>query len=294
MNRLWLLTAGLLAGCSPDADKAATVLYDPGYTIEIVLDNADGITSPDGLWWHDNALYIADEGGSAIRRWDGKVVETLADGSSGIASPEDLVVDAKGQVWFTDDTSGGLWFVTSKGALRVAGSEAITESEGIALLADGSVWVGDGKRAAVAAFPKDGSGPIPVIKDWQVAKPESMARMTDNTLWLADNREDRLIRFGSDGGAREWLLPDDLSPESIAAAGDTLWITDSHNGRLYRLDSKTGKTETVAAFLADFANINGLTIDPAGAVYISIQSDLDAGKGYIVRLLPQPGVDGSR
>lgn len=287
MKRLLLLAASLLAGCSSAEDRAAAVLYDPGYTIEIVLDNADGITSPDGLWWHDNALYIADEGGSAIRRWDGKAVETLADGTSGIASPEDIVVDAKGQVWFTDDTSGGLWLVTSKGGQLAPGSQAIAESEGIAVLADGGVWVGDGKRSAVATFAPGGSGPIAVAADWQVAKPESMARMPDKTIWLANNREDRLLRIGADGSARDWLVPDDLSPESLAADGNTLWITDSHNGRLYRL-GPTGRTEIVALFLADFVNINGVTVDPAGSVYISIQSDLDAGKGYIVRLAPKP------
>lgn len=288
MRRLWLFCAALLAGCSPAADDAAVVLYEPGYAIDVVIDNEDGITSPDGLWWDSGMLYIADEGGSAIRRWDGTRLETLADATSGIASPEDLVVDAQGQIWFTDDTAGGLWRVNPDGAQKVAGSQEITESEGIALRGDGTIWVGDGRTGRIQAFKADARRPAPVAAGWQVAKPESMALAPDGVLWLADNRRDRLLRIEADGTAREWLLPNDLSPETIAAHGEALWITDSHNGRLYRLE-KDGEFKVVALFLADFININGIAVDTAGAVYVSIQSDLAMGRGYIVRFVPPTG-----
>lgn len=288
MNRPWLLTVLLLAGCLPADDKAAAVIYDTSYTLEIVLDSTDGITSPDGLWWNEGTLYIADEGGSAVRRWSGGLVETLADSTSGIASPEDLVVDAKGQVWFTDDTAGGLWLISSEGTRQVVGSKEISESEGIVMLADGTLLVGDGKGGKITSFPPNSAVPIPFDGDWQVTKPESMALMRDKTLWLADNRDNRLVRIGPDHKAHEWPLPPDLSPETIASDGERLWIADSDNGRLYRLDPN-GTVEIVALFLADFANINGVAIDTVGAVYVSIQSDLAAGKGYIVRLVPKSG-----
>jgi sugar lactone lactonase YvrE len=291
MKRVFLLAAAILAGCSPSTEDGAVLLYDQGYAISIVLDNEDGITSPDGLWWDNGALYIADEGGSAVRRWDGHALETLADASSGIASPEDLLVDSDGQVWFTDDTAGGLWRVTPGGAERVADSQGIAESEGIALRGDGTLWVGDGRTGRIHAFGPDGSAAQAFISGWQVAKPESMALSLDGALWLADNREDRLLRIDADGSVREWRLPDDLSPESIAIDGETLWITDSHNGRLYRL-RKDREPEIVALFLADFANINGVAADNAGTIYVSIQSDLAAGKGYVVRMVPATGRKG--
>lgn len=285
MKRAGLLAAALLAGCSPSDEDAAVVLYDKGYALEIVLDNGDGITSPDGLWWDDGVLYIADEGGSAIRRWDGQTLETLADASSGIASPEDLVVDPAGQVWFTDDTAGGLWRITQRGAERIAGTRDIIESEGISLRSDGLLWVGDGKTGFVHPFDLDGRRAKPIVGAWRVAKPESMALAPDGALWLADNREDRLLRIEADGTAHEMRLPDDLSPESIAMSKDTLWITDSHNGRLYRMQ-KGREPEIVALFLADFHNINGIAVTEAGVIYVSIQSNLAAGEGYVVRMAP--------
>ncbi len=292
MRQVCLLAVAFLAACSPSEENAAIVLYDQGYAIEIFLDNEDGITSPDGLWWDDGMLHIADEGGSAIRRWDGNTLTTLADASSGIASPEDLIVDSAGQVWFTDDTAGGLWRVTQGGAERVAGTDDIAESEGIALRRDGLVWVGDGRTGRVHAFKRDGRRAGPVARAWKVAKPESMAFAPDGALWLADNREDRLLRIEADGTAHEWLLPDDLSPESIALFEETLWITDSHNGRLYRL-RKGQEPAIVALFVADFVNINGVASDDAGAIYISIQSNLDAGEGYVVRMVPATPAESS-
>jgi sugar lactone lactonase YvrE len=264
------------------------LLYDQDYAISIVLDNEDGITSPDGLWWDKGVLYIADEGGSAVRSWDGHTLETLADASSGIASPEDLLVDSDGEVWFTDDTAGGLWRITPGGAERVAASQGIAESEGITLRGDGTLWVGDGRTGHVHTFGPDGSAARAVIAGWQVAKPESMALSLDGALWLADNRDDRLLRIDADGTMHEWQLPDDLSPESIAIDGEALWITDSHNGRLYRL-RKDQEPEIVALFLSDFTNINGVAADNAGIIYVSIQSDLAAGRGYVVRIVPALG-----
>ncbi len=293
MKRVCLLAAAILAGCSPSTDDAAVLLYDQDYAIAIILDNEDGITSPDGLWWDEGELYIADEGGSAVRRWDGHRLETLADASSGIASPEDLLVDAAGQLWFTDDTAGGLWRVTPGGAERVAASQDIAESEGIALRGDGTLWVGDGKTGLVHAFGPDGSAPQAAIPGWRIAKPESMALAPDGAFWLADNREDRLLRIDADGALREWHLPADLSPESIAIDRETLWITDSHNGRLYRL-RKDDQPEIVALFLADFVNISGIAADNAGTIYISIQSDLAAGRGYVVRMVPTSGRKGQQ
>lgn len=286
MRFLAVLPMLLLAACSKPSDEAAVVLYDESYALEIVLDNANGITSPDGLLWREGVLYIADEGGSAIRSWDGERLVTLADASSGIASPEDLRFDAAGTLWFTDDTAGGVWRVTDSGAERAAPPGDIGESEGLAVDPSGGVDVGDGANGRV--FHVTAAGEVEAYggRRWGIAKPESMVRAPDGSLLVADNREDRLVRIGTDGDMREIALPSDLSPESIALEGDTVWITDSHNGRLYRM-KRDRPPEIVALFLADFENINGIAVAPGGILYISVQSDLAAGEGYVLRLAPR-------
>lgn len=278
-----------LASCTPSGDEAAVVLYDREYTLEAVLDTSDGIASPDGLLWSDGALYIADEGGSAVRVWDGTTVTTLADASSGIQSPEDLRLASGGQVYFTDDSAGGVWrLVAGGGAVRVAADPILSGSEGIAIDPLGGVEVGSGESGRIARVLPDGTVEAYQGRSWGIAKPESMVRAPDGSLLVADNRDNRLVRITRAGTLREIALPRDLSPESIALDGNDLWITDSHNGRLYR--ARRGQApETVALFLADFANINGLAAADDGTIYISIQSDLEAGEGYIVRLVPGTG-----
>lgn len=286
MRALAALTSLALAACSAPGDEAAVVLYDRGYALETVLDTTDGITSPDGLLWHEGSLYIADEGGSAIRKWDGQRLTTLADASSGLMSPEDLRIAGDGQLYFTDDSAGGLWRVLQAGgAERVAAGAILSGSEGIAVDPEGGVEVGSGESERIVRVLPTGETEAYQGRRWGVAKPESMVRAADGSLLVADNREDRLIRISGAGTMRELSIPADLSPESIALAGDILWITDSHNGRLYRME-RDQPPETVALFLGDFANINGVAADTEGTIYISIQSDLDAGEGYIVRLVP--------
>ncbi|TMM49072.1 SMP-30/gluconolactonase/LRE family protein [Qipengyuania marisflavi] len=278
-----ILMAAMLAACGGRGDEAAIVLYDNSFSVAIIADNSDGITSPDGLLWADGVLYIADEGGSAIRKLEGAVLTTLADKSSGIISPEDLRLSADGTLYFTDDSAGGLWRVTPRGAERVAGSEGMSESEGIAVDPAGGVDVGDGASGRVFHVSENGVSEELIAA--RMSKPESMVRAPDGSLFVADNRTDHLYRFTAGEARREIMLPSDLSPESIALHGSTLWITDSSNGRLYRME-QDGEPETVALFLADFANINGIAAAPNGRIFISIQSDLSAGEGYIVALSP--------
>ena len=286
MRWLLLLSCVMLAACAQKDDEAAVVLYDEGFALSVALDTTDGITSPDGLLWREGVLYIADEGGSALRRWDGDRLLTLADASSGIASPEDLRFDAEGTLWFTDDTAGGVWRVTDSGAERADLPGDIGESEGLAVDPSGGVDVGDGANGRV--FHVTAAGEVEAYggRRWGIAKPESMVRAPDGSLLVADNRENRLGRIGTDGNMREIALPADLSPESIALDGDSLWITDSHNGRLYRM-MRDRPPETVALFLGDFENINGIAVAPGGILYISVQSDLAVGEGYVLRLAPR-------
>ncbi len=282
-----LVVAFAAQGCSPAAPDGAVILYRDGDGAEIVLGNDDGITAPDGLLWREGTLFIADEGGSAIRAWDGEQVTTLADQTDGLISPEDLRFDESGTLWFTDDSAGGAWRIIAGGAERVDRGR-IEESEGIARHPSGGIAIGDGLSGTIYHV-GDGGSAVPVESDrLQIAKPESMALAKDGSLFIADNREDRLIHLRPDGSATQIQIPADLSPETIALDKGILWITDSHNGRVYRLEPG-GMVETVALFTGDLSNVSGIAIGPDGAIFVSIQADLGKGRGYIVRLSPVSG-----
>lgn len=281
------LAALLACACNREAPDAAVIVYDEAYTAGIVLSNADGITSPDGLLWREGSLYIADEGGSAIRVWDGSKVVTLADAHSGLISPEDLRFDTDGTLWFTDDSAGGAWRVDKNGAKRVDGG-AIGESEGIARHPSGGVMIGEGLSGTLYHVGLGAPARALQVADLRISKPESMVLAPDGSMIVADNREDRLIRIAPEGVQASIPLPPGVSPETIALDGDTLWLSDSHNGRIYR--QRPGQPiETMALFMGDLSNVSGIAAGADGEIFVSIQADLGIGRGYIVKLSPASG-----
>ncbi len=104
---IFLLTGLWTASCGID-QKGMVLFVDPAYRASVVGTEHDGFTVPDGIMWRFGRLYIADEGGSAFRIWSGPgQVATLCDASNGVLSPEDMAVDAQGNIFFTDDDAGG-------------------------------------------------------------------------------------------------------------------------------------------------------------------------------------------
>lgn len=270
----------LACGACSATSEGGAVLFDPDYALETFARSGEGITAPDGLAWHGDSLIVADEGGSAIRRLDADGWETLADERSGIISPEDVAVALDGTIYFTDDSAGGVWTISGGSARRVPVTERWRPStEGIAFAPDGRLLVGETDKGRIAVHASGASASLP---GGRIAKPESFAFDESGTLYVADNRADVLYRIDPVTGRRDTLSWPEVSPESIAFVGETLWLTDSHNGKVYRLAD--GRLETVAIFSHSLSNVAGIAGDRNGNVYVSIQSDLDAGRGAIVKL----------
>jgi glucose/arabinose dehydrogenase len=277
-----LLLAGALGGCGSLDREAVILMVDPDYRAEILLDNQDGISAPDGLLWSNGQLYIADEGGSAVRRWaHGQRVATLATAAAGLSSPEDLALAPDGRLFVSDDDTGGVWEIApGRQARRIAPS--VTSSEGVVLARDGTMLVGDPTRRRVLALTTDGR-PYPFLSQ-AIAKAESFAFDGKGNLYIADNRDRRLYLRTPDGALHVPLANrGGFSPESLHYGQSGLFITDSENGKL-RLFTPEDGLRTIAVFGGSLANVQGITGDERGNLYVSVQSDLEADKGYIVRL----------
>jgi hypothetical protein len=136
----------------------------------------------------------------------------------------------------------------------------------------------------------DGRVSVLVGPDKHIAKPESFAFDEAGNLYIADNRDNVLYRLTSEGVLQR-LIADrgDFSPESLHFAGGALFITDSDHGKLFRYTPADG-LKAIALFGGTFANIQGIAADGSGDLYLSVQSDLKARKGYILKLsrLPRP------
>jgi sugar lactone lactonase YvrE len=285
--RLLLLASLLAGGCGQPDPEAYLFMLDPHYRAEIAAGNDSGITSPDGLLWHDGGLIIADEGGSAVRYWrPGERVRTLATRQLGLRSPEDIVRDAAGYLYFTDDDAGGVRRIDPQGRTSwlAAPDQGLPSTEGLTLAPSGVTLAGDQRGHRIMAIAPDGTVRVWLGPEAGIEKPESMAFDDSGNLYVADNKADVLYLITRDGRVRRPISRrEGFSPESLCYAGGTLYITDSHHGTLFRYSPETGLV-AIAAFSGDLANIQGITADPEGNLYLSVQTDLHGGRGYILRL----------
>jgi virginiamycin B lyase len=279
---LALALAGL-AGCGELNREGMLLVLDPAYQAETLLTEANGISSPDGLRWEGGALYIADEGGSAVRVLkDGKLA-TLADARSGLKSPEDLTRGADGALYWTDDDAGGLWRLGSAGKAerRLPAQGPLESTEGLALTPSGALLIGGGETGRIVLLGKDGRITLLPLR---IEKPESMAFDAAGNLYIADNQADILYVVTQDGRLHRAISDrEGFSPETLHFAGGALLITDSRNGKLHRYAPEDGLA-TVAVLAGALGNVQGVTSDETGNIYLSVQTDLKAKRGTILRL----------
>jgi sugar lactone lactonase YvrE len=283
-----IITLGLVFLTSCKLQKEGLVIMtDASYKASVFATNKTGLGSPDGLLWRNGKLYLADEGSDQVEVWtknDG--LKRLADVRLGILSPEDLVMDKEGNIFFTDDDAGGLWEVDAKGVTRlIAGKDkGLISTEGIALAPDGSLLVGDGEQHKVFRVERNGVVSEFLGKDYGITKPESMVFDDKGNLYIADNEDNVLYMLDSTHKLHRIVdRQETFSPETIFFSKGSLYITDSHSGKLY-LYTPNEELKTIAAFTGQLKNVQGVTVDDQGSIFVTVQSDLKHKVGSIIEI----------
>jgi sugar lactone lactonase YvrE len=286
---LFLFVAGsfLIGGYGLD-QKGMVMTVDKSYRATVVGTNKDGFTVPDGLLWKQGKLYISDEGGNAVRIWENaNQVKTLCDSSLGIKSPEDLVMDGKGNIFFTDDDAGGLWEIDNQGnSFLLAGKDkGLISTDGIALSPTGQILVGDAEKHEIFSVnPRTGDASVFLGAEYGIKKPESMVYDEKGNLYIADNEDNVLYLLTFDKQLHRTIENREaFSPETLWYSGGVLYITDSQNGKLSRYTPEEG-LRAIAVFGGKLAAVGGITTDDSGNIYLSVQTNLKQKLGYILRL----------
>jgi sugar lactone lactonase YvrE len=267
--------------------EGLVIMTDHSYKASVFATNKAGFGSPDGLLWHKGKLYLADEGGVALESWNkGDGLKKLIEAGFGVQSPEDLVIDAQDNIFFTDDDAGGLWEFTSDGKSRlVAGKDkGLISTEGIALAPDGSLLVGDGEQHKVFRVTRDGNVSDFLGTEYGITKPESMVFDDKGNLYIADNEDNVLYLLDTSRNLHRIVdRKETFSPETIFFSRGSLYITDSQHGKLY-VYSPSDELRTIAAFTGQLRNVQGITVDDHGDIYLSVQTDLKHKVGNIIEI----------
>jgi sugar lactone lactonase YvrE len=295
MKRLVLTTfvLALFAQTACHRQKSGMVLMtDDSYRPRIIATTKAGFGSPDGLVWRNGTLYLADEGSDAMESWSpAGGLKKLADAHLGCLSPEDLVMDTDGNIFFSDDDAGGVWTVDANGSPRLlAGKDkGLISTEGIALAPDGSILVGDGEQHKVFRVTRDGVVSEFLGKQYGINKPESMVFDDRGDLYIADNVDDVLYMLDTNHELHRIIAGrESFSPETILFSKGSLYITDSHHGKLF-VYRPNDELKTIAAFAGELKNVQGITTDDAGNLYISVQTDLKRRRGDIIEISKERG-----
>ncbi len=277
----------VLFGACNKGRHGLVLMTDPSYKATVFATNNGGIGAPDGLRWNGNKLYLADEGAGALEVWsqDGGV-RKLLDAQFGAASPEDLVIDSEGNVFFSDDDAGGVWEVDAKGGqhLLAGKDKGLYSTEGIALAPDGSILVGDTDQHKIFQVTRAGEVSVFLDRNSGITKPESMTFDDKGNLYIADNEDNVLYLLDKNHQLHRVVdRKDHFSPETIFFSRGSLYITDSQSSKLY-VYTPNEELKTIAAFGGQLKNIQGVTVDDYGDIYVSIQSDLKHNVGYIIKI----------
>lgn len=277
----------LLTSCKALGKEGLVLMTDDSYKATVFATNKIGFGAPDGLLWNKGKLYLADEGGAALAVWsENDGLKNLMDSQFGTQSPEDLVMDAQGNIFFSDDDAGTVWEVDAKGKPRVlAGKDkGLISTEGIALAPDGSILVGDPEQHEVFKVTRDGTVSVFLGKEFGITKAESMTFDDKGNLYIADNEKNVLYMLDASHKLHVVIdRKDQFSPETVFYSKGSLYITDSHASKLY-IYTPNEELKTIAAFGGQLKNIQGVTVDDRGDIYVSIQSDLKHNVGYIVKI----------
>jgi len=281
-----VIACAFLTSCGVQKE-GLVIMTDHSYKATLFATNKVGFGSPDGLVWHKGKLYFADEGGVALESWNrNEGLKKLVDAGFGFQSPEDLVIDSQDNIFFTDDDAGGLWELTADGTPRMIATrnQGLISTEGIALAPDGSLLVGDGEQHKVFRVTRDGKVSDFLGTDYGITKPESMVFDDRGNLYIADNEDNVLYLLDANRKLHRIVdRNDSFSPETIYFARGSLYITDSHNGKLY-MYTPGEELKTIAAFGGQLKNVQGVTVDDQGNIFLSVQSDLKRKVGNVIEI----------
>jgi sugar lactone lactonase YvrE len=276
-----------LTSCKVLGKDGLILMTDPSYKASVFATTKNGFGAPDGLRWHMGKLYLANEGAGALQVWSkDEGLRTLLDSGFGAKSPEDVVIDTAGDIFFSDDDAGGVWEVDATGQQHLlAGKEkGLYSTEAIAISPDGSIIVGDTNAHEVFQVTKEGVVSVFLGKEFGITKPDSMTFDDKVNLYIADNEDNVLYMLDTNHRLHRAIdRKDQFSPETIFYFRGSLYITDSQSGKLY-VYTPNDELKTIAAFGGQLKNIQGVTVDELGDIYVSVQSDLKHNVGYIIKI----------
>jgi uncharacterized protein YjiK len=251
------------------------------------------INRPWGLFIDDSDnLYVVEEKGYRLLRYNSAGVNTLALGKAGVCytddyvlcTPQDVVLDGSGSIWVADgqrvvqyDAGGTFLQQQPESDPWEPGSdnERFDDVHGVAFDSGGRMYVSDTDNHRVQVYTFSGGSPIysttigvtdsPGSGDSHFNSPYRLAIDGSDRLYVVDRENDRVQCCTFSGGWSCTTFASGLNnPQGIAIdSSDNVYIADTENGRIRKCSSGGVCNDLVTGtyWLYDVA------VDSSGNVY---------------------------
>lgn len=137
---------------------------------------------------------------------------------------------------------------------KIDGPRPLHMPTGLALGADGSVFIVDGVNDRIVQFDASGAvlSEISAVGDQQLSRPLSAIADASGNLWIADTGNHRILVRDPAGGLLRTLAvpvaegdpPPDLADLALSPDGRFLWLTDNNHHRVLKLQVEGGQYST--------------------------------------------------
>jgi len=253
------------------------------------------------------AAIVGDQDAPAIVKatFDGNV-QTLFKASKQFRTPlnrpRGVAVDGNGDAYVCDPTTMDVYKLgtdgkpvglTSRPIKELNGKAGVRgefiQPEGIAVAADGTVYVADLRLQTIFKLPKGSKPPTPLAK---VDAPHGMALDPDGSLVVVSHGESHLVRVKLSDGSVSKILAGRLEakippfPLSVARRADGSYlVTDNYNKCLWAV-TPDGKP-SIFAQLQEFKKVTGVAVAKDGKIAVA-----DPGSGCVHWLSPDGKIIG--
>lgn len=196
--------------------------------------------------------------------------------------PQAVVGDEKGRIYVTDVSRGAVFvFDEVDGELKIweyaNGLRPFVAPVGIALAADGGIWVADAELGIVARLDHDGNS-RPPIGGGVLQRPTGLARdPASGELYVADTYAHDIKVFSPDGQLQRTIgqrgeAPGEFNfPTHLAIVAEHLYVTDTLNNRIQIFPLAGGEPRVLGERGLYYGNLvrpKGVAVDSENNIYI--------------------------
>ena len=280
-------------------------------SVELVLgqpgDEPGSFNKPGGLTLDAAGnLYVADIFNHRIQKFDSggnflAQVGSHGEGEGQFNEPWDVTVDGEGNLYVADtfnhriqkfdaDLNFVLAFGKPASNLENPEPDAFWGPRGVAVDADGNIWVADGGTGRVVKYGPDGHIIQPMGSlgsgQGQFKEPTDIVIAPGGDVFVADSGNRRVQRFDADFkfvaeyAVPGWLYVDSVAKPYLALLPDGgLIVGDPTQNKLFRLDAQGTAVATLDAAGGALDIPRGVAFDGSGSLYVG-----EAGPDRVRRL----------